>query len=48
LPFGLATFARQPARPDWDKLNGADVVVLGTLRASEIRAERAHGKLRLN
>jgi agmatinase len=30
LPFGLATFARQPARPDWDKLNGADVVVLGT------------------
>ena len=30
LPFvGLATFARQPACPDWDKLNGADVAVLG-------------------
>ena len=26
---GLATFARQPACPDWDKLNGADVAVLG-------------------
>jgi agmatinase len=30
LPFvGLATFARQPAYPDWDKLDGADVAVLG-------------------
>src|SRR5260370_28133110 len=30
LPFvGLATFARQPACPDWDKLDGADVAVLG-------------------
>jgi len=30
LPFvGLATFARQPACPDWDKLNGADVALLG-------------------
>jgi agmatinase len=29
LPFvGLATFARQPACPDWDKLNGADVALL--------------------
>jgi agmatinase len=29
-PFvGLATFARQPACPDWDKLNGTDVAVLG-------------------
>lgn len=29
LPFvGLATFARQPACPDWDKLDGADVAVL--------------------
>ena len=28
LPFvGLATFARQPACPDWDKLDGADVAV---------------------
>jgi hypothetical protein len=26
LPFvGLATFAHQPAWPDWGKLNGADV-----------------------
>jgi len=32
LPFVvLATFARQPACPDWDKLNGADVAVLGIL-----------------
>ena len=30
LPFvGLATFAGQPACPDWDKLDGADVAVLG-------------------
>jgi agmatinase len=30
LPFvGLATFARQPACPDWDKLDGADVAVIG-------------------
>ena len=30
LPFvGLATFARQPACTDWDKLDGADVAVLG-------------------
>src|SRR6201993_4419742 len=30
LPFvGLATFARQTACPDWDKLDGADVAVLG-------------------
>ena len=30
LPFvGLATFARQPACPDWDRLDGADVAVLG-------------------
>jgi agmatinase len=30
LPFvGLATFARQPACPDWDGLDGADVAVLG-------------------
>ena len=26
---GLAAFARQPACPDWEKLNGADVAVLG-------------------
>ncbi len=30
LPFvGLATFAGQPACPDWDKLDGADVAILG-------------------
>jgi agmatinase len=30
LPFvGLATFAGQPACPDWDQLDGADVAVLG-------------------
>src|SRR6202012_2012049 len=30
LPFvGLATFARQPACPDWDRLHGADVAILG-------------------
>src|SRR5258708_36562121 len=30
LPFvGLATFAGQPACPDWDRLDGADVAVLG-------------------
>lgn len=30
LPFvGLATFAGQPACTDWDKLDGADVTVLG-------------------
>ncbi len=30
LPFvGLAPFARQPACPDWDKLNGTDVALLG-------------------
>ena len=30
VPFvGLAAFARQPACPDWDKLNGADVALLG-------------------
>jgi agmatinase len=30
LPFvGLASFARQPACPDWDKLDGADVAILG-------------------
>ena len=32
VPFvGLAAFAHQPACPDWDKLNGADVAVLGIL-----------------
>jgi agmatinase len=30
VPYvGLATFARQPACPDWDKLDGADVALLG-------------------
>jgi hypothetical protein len=30
LPFvGLVTFAREPACPDWDKLDSADVAVLG-------------------
>ncbi|HVB66360.1 MAG TPA: agmatinase [Acetobacteraceae bacterium] len=30
LPFvGLVTFARQPACPDWNRLDGADVAVLG-------------------
>src|ERR1700757_3710283 len=30
MPFvGHVTFARQPACPDWDKLDGADVAVLG-------------------
>jgi agmatinase len=30
LPFvDLATFAGQPACPDWDRLDGADVAVLG-------------------
>jgi len=29
-PFvGLATFERQPACPNWDRLDGADVAVLG-------------------
>jgi agmatinase len=30
LPFvGLATFTGQPACTDWDKLDGADVAILG-------------------
>ena len=30
LPFvGLTTFAHQPACPDWNKLDGADVAILG-------------------
>jgi arginase family enzyme len=30
MPFvGLATFVRQPACPDWDRLDGTDVAVLG-------------------
>ncbi len=30
MPFvGHVTFARQPACPDWDKLDGADVAILG-------------------
>ena len=30
LPFvGLTTFARQPTCPDWNKLDGANVAVLG-------------------
>ena len=30
LPFvGLTTFAREPACPDWNKLDGADVAILG-------------------
>ena len=30
LPFvGLVTFAQQPACTDWDKLDGADVAILG-------------------
>ena len=30
MPFvGLATFARQPACADWDRLDGTDVAVLG-------------------
>jgi hypothetical protein len=35
LPFvGLATFARQPACLDWDRLDGADVAVPGTATIS--------------
>jgi hypothetical protein len=38
LPFvGLTTFVRQPACPDWDRLDGAGVAVL-TARASPRRS----------
>src|SRR5882757_7152254 len=46
LPFvGLATFARQPSFPDWDKLNGADVALLGIPfdTASSYRVGRRFG-----
>jgi agmatinase len=46
LPFvGLATFAHQPACPDWDKLNGADVALLGIPfeTASSYRVGRRFG-----
>jgi hypothetical protein len=44
LPFvGLATFARQPACPDWDKLNGADVARIPFDRASSYRVGTRFG-----
>ena len=44
LPFvGLATFARQPACPDWDKLNGADVARIPFDRASSNRVGTRFG-----
>ena len=42
LPFvGLATFARQPACPDWDKLNGADVARIPFDTASSLSRRHA-------
>jgi agmatinase len=44
LPFvGLATFARQPACPDWDKLNGADVARIPFDPASSYRVGTRFG-----
>ena len=44
LPFvGLATFARQPACPDWDKLNGADVAGMPFDSASSYRVGMRFG-----
>ena len=44
LPFvGLATFARQPAYPDWDKLNGADVARIPFDTASSYRVGTRFG-----
>ena len=44
LPFvGLATFARQPACPDWDKLNGADVARIPFDTASSYRVGTRFG-----
>ena len=44
LPFvGLATFARQPACPDWDKLNGADVARIPFDTASSYRVGMRFG-----
>ena len=44
LPFvGLATFARQPACPDWDKLNGADVAHMPFDTASSYRVGMRFG-----
>jgi agmatinase len=44
LPFvGLATFARQPACPDWDKLNGADVARMPFDTASSYRVGMRFG-----
>jgi agmatinase len=44
LPFvGLATFARQPACPDWDKLNGADVARIPFEMASSYRVGTRFG-----
>jgi agmatinase len=41
VPFvGLATFARQPACRDWDKLDGADVAVLGNTDRHGIELSR--------
>ena len=44
LPFvGLATFARQLACPDWDKLNGADVARIPFDTASSYRVGMRFG-----
>ena len=44
VPFvGLATFARQPACPDWDKLNGADVARIPFDTASSYRVGTRFG-----
>jgi len=44
LPIvGLATFAHQPACPDWDKLNGADVARMPFDTASSYRVGMRFG-----
>jgi len=44
MPFvGLATFARQPVCPDWDKLNGADVARIPFDPASSYRVGTRFG-----
>ena len=44
LPIvGLATFAHQPACPDWDKLNGADVAHMPFDTASSYRVGMRFG-----
>jgi hypothetical protein len=48
LPFvGLATFARQPACPDWDRLDSADVAILGVPNRASRRALNRRTRVRL-